>query len=470
MPLVPGTRVPYQRGVVDLPGLPEWEANSRVVTLVPAGENSFVYKEGYKVRTYSSILGCIVRKHWPGFVTMPNGCKEVAWIWSHYAHAPDPEATHTRRLKNCQSRVIREFWTYFTMDPDSKRDDCIQVAGNIARKKVTDAHYEGSVLSICNWYAEKRKLRMRKDQAREIVNFQPWQYLQCPPPYVGHARPQVWHAMVRHYTSTVYKRKHEEQKLKRAKMGGGSHTQGSVPLAVCKQKKEKETGVKSSLFKIWGDQRKKTDKKYGTVKWVSKIAEVKDKKYRSKFAQTHGDEANPETEPFDPEVAMRAGEGEKHGRLFVCDGAVDPKTIPSLRQIKGGNTSSSPAVEPRPTPSSIAIDPIRAELEAEKAQREKAEALLTQNQQQMAMQQQMMLWMTRKLSAHDAHLSASMPSGTTLPTDPPPFDINAWLHASGGSNNIELHGPSTQDGNDNLMTPPTGGQPSFNNLGIVRRL
>jgi hypothetical protein len=122
---------------------------------------------------------------------------------------------------------------------------------------------------------------------------------------------------------------------------------------------EKETGVKSSLFKIWGDHRKKTDKKDGTVKWVSKIAEVKDKKYRSKFAQTHGDEANPETEPFDPEVAMRAGEGKKHGRLFVCDGAVDPKTIPSLRQIKGGNTSSSPAVEPRPTPSSIAIDAIR---------------------------------------------------------------------------------------------------------------
>jgi phosphoribosylaminoimidazole-succinocarboxamide synthase len=23
---------------------------------------------------------------------------------------------------------------------------------------------------------------------------------------------------------------------------------------------------------------------------------------------------------------MRAGEGKKHGRLFVCDGAVDPKT------------------------------------------------------------------------------------------------------------------------------------------------
>jgi hypothetical protein len=38
MPLEPGTRVPYQRGVEDLPGLPEWEANGGGFMLVPAGE------------------------------------------------------------------------------------------------------------------------------------------------------------------------------------------------------------------------------------------------------------------------------------------------------------------------------------------------------------------------------------------------------------------------------------------------
>jgi hypothetical protein len=64
---------------------------------------------------------------------------------------------------------------------------------------------------------------------------------------------------------------------------------------------------------------------------VRKIAEAKDKKYRAKYVETHDTEANPETKPFDPEVAMHAGEGNKHGHLFVCDGAVDPKTIPSLR-------------------------------------------------------------------------------------------------------------------------------------------
>jgi hypothetical protein len=56
---------------------------------------------------------------------------------------------------------------------------------------------------------------------------------------------------------------------------------------------------------------------------------------------------------------MHAGEGKKHGRLFVCDGAVDLKTIPSLRQINRGKTSSSPAIEPHPSPLSIAIDTIR---------------------------------------------------------------------------------------------------------------
>jgi hypothetical protein len=54
---------------------------------------------------------------------------------------------------------------------------------------------------------------------------------------------------------------------------------------------------------------------------VSKIAKAKDKTYRAKYAEINGAEADPETEPIDPEVAMRAGEGKKHGRLFAYDGA-----------------------------------------------------------------------------------------------------------------------------------------------------
>jgi hypothetical protein len=43
--------------------------------------------------------------------------------------------------------------------------------------------------------------------------------------------------MVRHYTSAAYKRKHVEQKLRRAEMKGGSHTQGSIALGIVQDKK-----------------------------------------------------------------------------------------------------------------------------------------------------------------------------------------------------------------------------------------
>jgi hypothetical protein len=48
---------------------------------------------------------------------------------------------------------------------------------------------------------------------------------------------QVWRVMVHHYKSAMYKRKHKEQKLRKAEMGGRSHTQGSLPLAIVQESK-----------------------------------------------------------------------------------------------------------------------------------------------------------------------------------------------------------------------------------------
>jgi hypothetical protein len=81
------------------------------------------------------------------------------------------------------------------MDPAYEKEDYIVLAGRIARKKVTDMHYEGRILSIRNWYAEKRKLPMKKEQAREILDFHPWQYLQVLPfPVLWTSRPpDVFH-------------------------------------------------------------------------------------------------------------------------------------------------------------------------------------------------------------------------------------------------------------------------------------
>lgn len=55
--------------------------------------------------------------------------------------------------------------------------------------------------------------------------------------------------------------------------------------------------------------------KDGNEKWVSKMAEVKDRKYCEKFREKYGKDKNPEEETFDPQVAMLAGGGRKNGRL-----------------------------------------------------------------------------------------------------------------------------------------------------------
>ena len=119
----------------------------------------------------------------------------------------------------------------------------------------------------------------------------------------------------------------------------------------------KELGAEPSLFAVWNQFRKKKNKEDGSLTWVSENAELKDTEYRRFFAMARPD-ANPDTEPFDPEVAMRAGEGSKNGRLWMCDSAVDPRTVRSMREIRRDSSSSS-SIQARPTASYRAIDKIR---------------------------------------------------------------------------------------------------------------
>jgi hypothetical protein len=111
------------------------------------------------------------------------------------------------------------------------------------------------------------------------------------------------------------------------------------------------------MFMVWKECHQKKNKD-GTLTWVSENAELKDTEYRAGFAESYG-EADPETEPFDPEVAMRMGGGRKNGRLWMCDGAVDPKTVRSMREIRRDSSSSSTTIQSRPTPSSRAIEKLR---------------------------------------------------------------------------------------------------------------
>ena len=74
--------------------------------------------------------------------------------------------------------------------------------------------------------------------------------------------------------------------------------------------------------------------------WINEQAEARCGAYISKFKEKHGDTSDPTSEDFDVEVAVLAGQGKKGGRLWIGDGLVDPKTIPSLRSIRRGRAAS----------------------------------------------------------------------------------------------------------------------------------
>ena len=93
--------------------------------------------------------------------------------------------------------------------------------------------------------------------------------------------------------------------------------------------------------------RKTPDPKTGSL-WVNELAETKCTAYVSKFKEVHGETSDPNFEDFDVEVAMLAGQGKKHGQLWIGDGCVDPMTEPSLRQVHSGRTRDQPRVETRP--------------------------------------------------------------------------------------------------------------------------
>ena len=123
---------------------------------------------------------------------------------------------------------------------------------------------------------------------------------------------------------------------------------------------EKKTGVKPNLFGLIKKMktRKAPHPQTGSM-WVNEQAETKCEAYVSKFKEVRGESFDPYTEDFDVEVAILAGQGKKHGSLWIGDGCVDPMTEPSLRQVRRGRTRDQPRVEPRPRASDLAVERLR---------------------------------------------------------------------------------------------------------------
>ncbi|KAK1610744.1 hypothetical protein QYE76_034417 [Lolium multiflorum] len=418
---------PYRRGITQLPALKDWRY--RHVVLEPYGRSSFKYEDPSQrpPRGYSNILGGLLRWYFPGIVNLPTGGCDVAWRWAHYSLAEDPLGRGT-----AADLVVAKFWKYFKR-AEGKENACDDVLHQLARKRVTGMHYEARVQCVRDWHAD-RFVHMTKEDARDTL-MQPWQYMQNPPQYVGNDE-RCFLAMVMWWTCPQYLKKHEEGKKKRAEMRGGSHIQGSIPISLHLQNEEVRTGAKPNVFAVLKKmkQRKTPDPETGSV-WVNPQSETQCTSYVSKFKQKYGEDANPEAEDFDPEVAVLAGEGLKHGRLWFGDGCVDPAKVPSLRQIRRGRKSGQPEVEPRPRASDLAVERLREEMAAKEQAAQEQRAQMeqqileyqqqqTQMMQQMQQQQQMMQQQQAQMSWLMSQTVLSSPPGS-LPA-PPPYSM-PWM-------------------------------------------
>ena len=196
-----------------------------------------------------------------------------------------------------------------------------------------------------------------------------------------------------------------------------------------------KTGVDPSPFAVWEKMRTRAtpDPETGSM-WINESAELRSKGYTEKFKERNGEEADPLTSPLDVEAVVLAGQGAANGRLWIGDGSIDPRTVPSLRQVRRGRAPGAPAVETRPRVSSLLVDELRQkqvlyeqQLEQQQEQIRRQDEQMRQQReqhqeycrQQLEHQRQMMEWMygtMQRLAPGDGTVAMGM-----FPPPPPPM-------------------------------------------------
>jgi hypothetical protein len=75
--------------------------------------------------------------------------------------------------------------------------------------------------------------------------------------------------------------------------------------------------------------------------------------YATAARTRHGDDFDLTTEPLDTDLLMRTGGGKQHGRYMIAHSAINPATVPTLREVRQGSSSTSDVpIRPR-QPSSV---------------------------------------------------------------------------------------------------------------------
>jgi hypothetical protein len=86
---------------------------------------------------------------------------------------------------------------------------------------------------------------------------------------------------------------------------------------------------------------------------------AKVREYTVAVRERHGVDFDVSTEPLDTETVMRIGQGKKHGRLYIANGAVDSSSVPSFSSVQAQSTSSSQPIHVWPTVTQARFDALQ---------------------------------------------------------------------------------------------------------------
>src|SRR5579859_5666376 len=70
--------------------------------------------------------------------------------------------------------------------------------------------------------------------------------------------------------------------------------------------------------------------------------------YTEAARMRHGPTYDLARQPLDTDILMRTGGGKQHGRYFIAHSAIDPATVPTLRQVRRSDSTTSSDVPKRP--------------------------------------------------------------------------------------------------------------------------
>ncbi|XP_072146291.1 uncharacterized protein [Setaria viridis] len=295
-----------------------------------------------------------------------------------------------------------------------------------AKKLVKDMHYEARVEAIIDFYAEYKRMRIKKEEAR-TMNLTKEEFMAVPP-WWCRSFTRCWEKMVDVWLQPGWLENHNACRERRLQMPYASHHQGSLSLDEYKEKwTSSHDGQGCSRFKAWVMSKKgkatadidfnpeDPPEAYSHPSIHSRVTE-----YTAMAREVHGPEFDPSSQDIDPEIVMRVGGGKKHGRYWIGDSVIDTASTPTLSQIRARSTDSSPAIRPRPTAAQLQMQALQAQVEVERKRREELEARIEADRQLERQRTEQMFQYMQSVFHSLGQTPPPMPPNLFPPPPPPP--------------------------------------------------